>query len=370
MNKKLLYRLLKGLLIVSIGVIIVSCSSDNDSEPLIEQPADVTGATIQITVMFAPGQLGDKGYADAVMEGVIRLQNLTLYYFSDSLDVSFISPLDMNDAKSRVAKWAENYVNPFFDCTYERRLLVLTEPFMVKLIPFIQDHLRPTDELLFLKTEEKDIEQIAQQFSLGKRVHGLNISASVPVRNYCKYILRWLERSGGLPGVKYQIPVFRLYESDEYPYRDGMMETMQQELGDHFEFIHISLSGQEGGGIYENNSTQTILEAAFTVANMAEQFYQMSGCPYNIVDLGAGNYGWDYYLMGKGFTESDINTLMLDAKESPRLNRDYIDRHFDRALIDWAWDWMHKPVGEMDTQVTHYDSYYYDTFIFDIDELH
>ena len=94
---------------------------------------------MQMTVMFAPGQLGDKGYADGVMEGIISIEDFSRNYYSDTLDVRFMTTLDLEDAKSSIVKWAQNDKNPFYDCTYERRLLVLTEPFMAGLIPLIRD---------------------------------------------------------------------------------------------------------------------------------------------------------------------------------------------------------------------------------------
>jgi len=371
--------MLIAAMMLGLSMNVASCSSDDDEEPQrerTEEPDDSeesenkTGATILITAMFAPGQLGDKGYADGVMEGIVLTEEIAHYFFSDSVDVNFISPLDQDDAKRSIVKWVEDYENPYYDCTYERRLLVLTEPFMTGLIPLIQDKLRPTDELLFLKLDEEDIDQIAQMFSLGNRVHGINIAPTVPALNFCKYISRWKEVNKTPPGIRYQIPVYRLYEEKSYPYRDKIIETMQEKLGDDFEFVHISLSGEENAGIYLENSSYSIVEAAFTAAKKAEQYYQMNltfGCPYVVVDLGAGNTGWDYFLMGQTYKPSDIWTLMLDAKDSPRLMRDHINREFGLALEDWAWDWMHLPPGEMDRQITYSNEYYYDTSIIDLD---
>ncbi len=332
------------------------------------QPEPVKGAPIQIMVVFAPGQLGDKGYADNVMEGVNSLERFDQVMGTDSLDVAFISPFNVDDAKGSLQEWAAAPANPFSGGDYERRLLVLTEPFMVGLLTFVKDKLRPTDEILLLKLEEEDIAQVATQFSLGNRVHGLNISAEEPVRRFCRYI-RWMEElfPDSSPGY-YNIPVYRLYDNAEYPYRDGMAEAFQDEMGSAADLVQIGLSSQAGEGIYTGVATQTIVEAAFEAANVAQYVAEMSRCPYVLVDLGAGNAGWDYFLLGQKYTTNTLDTLMLDAEDAFGISRFYIRRKFGMAFMYWVYDWMDKAVGGMDAQVTHRDAFYIEDNIYDLDE--
>ena len=93
-----------------------------------------------------------------------------------------------------------------------------------------------------------------------------------------------------------------MYDNAEYPYRDEMMEAIQQEMGDDVEFVQIGLSSQVGEGIYMEGSTHTIVEAAFEAAQIAQFSAESSGCPFVIVDLGAGNTGWDYYLLSQSYS--------------------------------------------------------------------
>ena len=85
-----------------------------------------------------------------------------------------------------------------------------------------------------------------------------------------------------------------------------------------------------------------------------------------LVDLGAGNTGWDYYLLSQAYGISPLKTLMLDAQQATRLDRFYINRNFGMALKEWVQEWMSKPTGTMAPQVSHDDDYYYEDNIFEI----
>ena len=354
-------RLLTVITLLTVCCIIGCGSDDDDPASDTQQPTPEQGAPIQITVVFAPGQLGDRGYADNVMEGVNELDKWDDELEKDTLDVRFISPFNVEDARSSLRKWVEATVNPFYQNDYERRLLVLTEPFLVGLLTDIKDLLRPTDEVLLLKLNEDDIAQIAEQFSLGNRVHGLNISASSSTRKFCAYMYSAVEKDPDSRTNYFNIPMFRLYGKTQYPYRDEIAETIELEMGDATQLTPIELSSMKGAGVYSQDSALTIVESAFEAANVAQNTAELSGCPFVIVDLGAGNTGWDYWLLGTRYTNLTLSTLMLDAKDAFGLRRFYINRQFGKALMYWVEEWAFKSVGEMDAQVTHYD----DTFIED-----
>ena len=347
-----------GLLFLTV-LLVAACSKNDDNEP---QPEPKTNAPFLVNVLFSPGQLGDKGYADNVMEGVNALDDIDDLWGGDSLEVRFIAPRNMEDAM----RWMNTSATSYSTEGYERRLLVLTEPYMVDMFNRIKDVLKPTDEVLMLKMEEDDITQIAQQFSLGNRVHGLNISAAASTRKFCQYIRLWIQSSGIHASQRIQIPVYRLYEDVIYPYRDGMMETIKQEIGDNVEFVHIGLSSLEDIGISMEGSSNTMVEAAFEAAQIAQFSAESSGCPFVLVDLGAGNTGWDYYLLSQAYSISPLRTLMLDAQQATRLDRFYINRDFGSALKEWVQEWMSKPAGTMAPQVSHDEEFYYKDNIFEI----
>ena len=76
-----------GLLFLTV-LLIAACSKNDDNEP---QPEPKTKAPFLVNVMFAPGQLGDKGFADNVMEGVNALDDLDNLWGGDSIEVRFIA---------------------------------------------------------------------------------------------------------------------------------------------------------------------------------------------------------------------------------------------------------------------------------------
>ena len=141
-----------------LPVLLFSCHKGDPQEE------SFSAAPFQVTVLFAPGQLGDKGYADNVMNGLISIDDFDNHFGGDSLDVRFISPASLEEARSSLVQWVASTGNPFTKGEYERRLLVLTEPYLEKMLPDIRQQLQPTDELLFLKLEKDDIAQIASKY--------------------------------------------------------------------------------------------------------------------------------------------------------------------------------------------------------------
>ena len=106
-----------GLLLLAV-LLVAACSKNEDSDPQPDPSQTVKKAPLLMNVMFAPGQLGDKGYADNVMEGVNALLG------NDSLEVRFIAPRNLEDAQ----RWIKTSATSYSTEGYERRLLVLTEP--------------------------------------------------------------------------------------------------------------------------------------------------------------------------------------------------------------------------------------------------
>lgn len=344
-------------------LLLASCSKESVNT---EQSEQTAGATLQIMVMFAPGQLGDKGFADSVMEGLNAIEAQDDTVGVDSIDVCYMSPLDAQDALRSLDRWAGSAARLFSDGEYERRLLILTEPYMADWLKDISGSLRPMDEVLFLKSNEDDISKISGQYSLENRVHGLNISASASAVKFCKYILRWMKNEGMTAADRHEINVFRLYDKEEYRYRDDLVETLQRELGDSVVFREIAMVGLKDSAGNVMNTTQDMVEIAYDMAFYSGLYCETLGFPYVLVDLGAGNAGWDYYLMSNSW--NGIYTLILDAKKASRLDRYYIYRNFGLAVNDWVHEWKQKSAGEMDIQKTHYDDRYCEDNIFPIEE--
>lgn len=309
-------------------------------------------------VAFAPGQLGDRGYADNVMEGV-NLLSMISNGFDDSanrLDVSFVSPMNLSTLQQSIASWAGNPVSPFVDATYHRRLLVLTEPYMIPLLESVKDSLRSTDEVLLLKVNDDDVRAAADKYGLGPRVHGLNISAAYSVRRYCRHMDRLIRLASYVDGRDinhHRLPYYRLYDPDYNLSRDSVAETLAEELGSTTEILFSYLSNEWAMGIYTSDFLLSVIDAAYLYASAQQFVYELNGLAFAIIDLGSGNAGWDYWLMNRTSFDDTFHTLVIDGSPVPLSYRIYIKRFFGMALASWCIDWMDSPVGDMPSSVTH-----------------
>ena len=85
------------LFLLALGA-MAACSSDNDEPEAVQQ-----AARVQVMTVFAPGQLGDKGYADRVMKGVNTLMKGGTG--ADSVEVNFIASYDVETTRSMLADY-------------------------------------------------------------------------------------------------------------------------------------------------------------------------------------------------------------------------------------------------------------------------
>lgn len=332
------------LLIPFVLLLLFACSKEDE---LVCLPDEAAGAKYQIMVVFAPGQLGDRGYADNVFNGVSYLihYNATATT-STSVDADLISRYDYASTRKALESWVANPVNPVNEQEYERRLLVLTEPFMLNWLSTCKDFLRPTDEVLVLKLIEEDVDAANDSLELGNRLHAVNISMAEPIRMYCETI-RWYIRLYNSEGEGHEsdyhvnetsFPVFRLYSEDLIPSRDSVYETMVEELGEDINIVKTNFYSKGAEGYPQSLYGLSTLEQkmSFTL----QSFMQMlrNGMFFPICGLGAMNAGIDYFIMDN--SHDMLRPLLLDASPSI-VNRSYILRPFDRVLADWVWRWLH-----------------------------
>lgn len=339
----------------------MSCRDDADEPVPVPAPTPDKGATHQMMVVFAPGQLGDNGYADNIMSGINRLNQTDTDSEEDSLNVGFMATYDMDDLETALKDWATTPAVPFYHGEFQRRLLVLTEPYLAPLLRNTAPLLRPEDEVLLLKVNEEDVETIAEQYGLGSRVHGLNISAATSARNYCALMRSIVEnlRKYGEEILLDTIAYFRLYDTQKVTYRDSIYETLQEEFGTTSNIITTSVGSQANTDIYSVEQGSSLIEWAFNMANAMQRRYKAGGAAFAFVDLGAGNAGWDYFLLGISSLDC-YDILMLDVPEALDLGRFRIQRQFGEALLRWSSDWARTPVAEMPLQVTHCNRQYCD----------
>lgn len=274
-------------------LMVLSCSKQPAQPQQPEQPAaEATGAPMQVMALFGPGQLGDNGYADSVMSGLYSLKREGTLPDADSLDVRFISADTYTETNNQLASWLKNSSNPFYGKPYKRRLVVITEPYMLEWFDELYAQLGDTDEVLVLKMNEDDVRIAAEDYVLGERIHGLNISAAASARAFCRYM------KAEKPD-EHTLPFFRLYSEDIVTYRDSLYEVFSRELGGEDAIYLTPLSTDASEGIFSTTFETTALESAFQWANMMQNAFNYALNSFAVVDLGAANAGWGLFPAGR-----------------------------------------------------------------------
>lgn len=342
MNKNLWVWFLVGLLVLA------GCKKDPEPKPETE-----TGATVDIMIVFAPGQLGDRGYADSVMDGLALLNATDKNYEHNILELEFISGSDASDTQASMAKWLKDPLNPFSGKAYEKRLLVLTEPYMVEwLVPAVSS-VRPEDEVLLLKVNEEDVDAAAKATGLGERIHGLNISAAGNIHRYCEFIQKY-SKDNDCPLD--EIPIFRVFNEDTgfYKYRDDIVSSFQEYLPEEVLVYSLSLADElEGEEDLLNTQKQSaVMEKAYVMAEIMNDLCEDYDSRFAVVELGSANAGFDYYLLGQAANDR-LQHLMIDASSMAGLNRYWVNRRFDKALLLWGYSWSQNPIGSMPKMELH-----------------
>lgn len=367
-NKKLSNMKLSKIL--SLGIIVLTavgftgCSSDDDDDnaPVVETRK---GAPQQVMVVFASGQLGDRGYADRVMDGIQVIETAMAEMVDPTTDVNFLSMSDPSFTQTALEQWVANPVNPFSGSNYQRRLLVLTEPYMLEWLTSSQTALRDSDEVLVLKAVEEDLAEAAS-LGLGDRLHALNISASRSASRFSQYMDQRLAEEAEYGNDKNINPngfnLLRLYSTEEVTYRDSICETLRELRGEALELDNdYPVSDLDNYGLYSPLFEEGIVQAAYDCGLMLEKQVNEQGIIFTLVDLGAANLSFDYYLLRQ--PDYSFTTLMLDTQPSS-LRRFAIDRRFDKAFSDWALAWTKAGVGLMQKSVSYSSEEYCQDNIF------
>lgn len=336
-------------LMLLVAAIATGCSKDDNGTPGQET---ATGATMSVTVVFAPGQLGDMGFADNVLEGVYRLKVLDHQAQPDTIDVNYLAGADLDAAKEMVEDWFDNGYNIYTAKPFERRLLVLTEPFMVDWLEPLKERFLDIDEVLVLKMNKDDVDKAATRLGLGSRLHGLNISAASSARRYCQYIRQTIEEaeenhqaeiesgeaSDDDPDYKPlncdNMCYFRLYEPDKVALRDSVYEVLKEELGGRTEIVFNFMATTVGDGIYTGEEQNSILQEAYKYGQLLSDLYTEERSRFHFADLGSAAQGLGYYFMGR---QSDVDVLSLDTQLASQW---WVRRDFGTALFNWTAQWM------------------------------
>lgn len=338
-------------LMLLVAAIATGCSKDDDDNGTPARET-ATGATMSVTVVFAPGQLGDMGFADNVLEGVYRLKVLDHQAQPDTIDVNYLAGADLDAAKEMVEDWFDDAYNIYTAKPFERRLLVLTEPFMVDWMEPLKERFLDIDEVLVLKMNKDDVDKAATRLGLGSRLHGLNISAASSARRYCQYIRQTIqeaeeeheaeiesgEASDDDPDYKPlncdNMCYFRLYEPDKVALRDSVYEVLKEELGGRTEIVFNFMATTVGDGIYTGKEQNSILQEAYKYGQLLSDLYTEERSRFHFADLGSAAQGLGYYFMGR---QSDVDVLSLDTQLASQW---WVRRDFGTALFNWTAQWM------------------------------
>lgn len=369
-------------LFISFALVLTSCSKDDEGE---QQPAPaplptpdtltVEGAKLQVMVVFAPGQLGDQGYADNVMDSIVQMQQQQKLGKADSINIDFIALYSFQDTRQRLRDWAAEPANPYYNHDYDRRLLVLTEPYMTRWISDFDSLLRPTDEVLLLKATEADLQKVAATSALNQRLHALNIDMSPTLRWYATYITENLKLNKMIWDANHEegenedeedddwyddwddeeereilIPdhvklyIYRQYDPTVVTYSDGMEEVLRQELGPDAEINMLYVENTLDDGNFNEGTKNSYLETVYQTAyQISEQGYE-EGYSYFIFDLGVWNIGAVNF-MGNGIFS--FSGLMIDACVDYNVGAYVIKHDYGHALQDWVIDWCQQPAATM-----------------------
>ena len=340
------------LMMLLAAVLLCGCKSDDDDNTV--QPR-VT-SRLQVMTVFAPSQLGDMGYADRVMKGVSTLKQTAS---ADEVEGSIIATDSVGSTRQLICDWAGTRTSANDGATYSRRLIVLTEPYMVQWLANEKYKLQATDEVLLLKATEADVQNAIQWLGMDGRVHGLNISAAASVkrfddarRQYCSW--------NGLDADADSLDLIRLYSKQVMTYRDSIDEVITEQSPKHLEPDAMYLIN-EPGELNNPRYNLTAFQAAYTACGVYYGLATMRADlspgqeaykAFVVADLGAAKSGAELFLTGHSDRLAVI-TLMLDAELDSYMLHFSIIRYFDRAVADWAQLWLKQPQGAMPLMEKH-----------------
>lgn len=328
---------------------LASCSDDNDPQPDptpdTQHPSPSEASRLQVTVVFAPGQLGDNGYCDRVITAAYQLKDSV--GSGEALDVEFIAKRSLGATYEEMQAWAKDTINPIYNYSYTRRLLVLTEGYMIPWLSYVKDYMRPTDEVLVLKATDDDILPANKQLQLGNRLHAMSISLAQSTRDFMDY-LKYKEAKSS------SFTILRLFNDTIIHYRDSIYETLKKEGVPEDSIIHISITNTPE----ELYTSLEIMKASLNDVvyrnsqTLPEGYYSTDNYPNYIIDLGSGNPGFESLLLSL-LSDNYQNNIVLVDTEMPTGDLPNFECYYDMALLRWCTSWMRQPLIAMPVMEWH-----------------
>lgn len=328
---------------VALLLLLTACSKDEGGQ--------AGQSEVEVCVFFAPGELGDQGFADRLRAGLYQFEEQLSENDRNKVRVRYVSGNDTSVIKNELHHWDSQNISPFTRKAYERRLLVLTDP----LLPLLQEvTLAPADEVLVTNVSDKRFEQMPRYAELGSRLHLLSISAAEAARKICQMS----ERSATKDAAT-QKQLYLLTQSGD---NDATADSIGIVLADYTaakpEMPFVKLSKQTTEGV------TITLDQAYQYAHLL---------PFNV---STEEYSC-YVVCAWGMLNTALSTLILNnglgTTQTTFLDTEYpamqdvchnIVRHYDRALQQWLSRWLNAPSASMPAKEWHgaWDGYVTDDF--------
>lgn len=325
------------LFYIFLALGLCSCNEDESGDGV-----DASSQGMQVAVAFYPGQVGDHGYADGIMESVAQLVNKTEDDKPSHLDVQFFAFDSKRETQTAIRHWASHPENPFLGGTYKRRLLVLTDARQVDWLNGLQSAPQ-SDELLLLNTSKDVVDSLAR--SLGNRVHALNISLAREAADLCRYIQNGAnadtERHSG-------IDIFRM--ADSYHVADSIDVVCRSVLPSDIPVLTGYMAELQTDSVTgEINYVKSQQYANF----LAEFYYQYNKDNFLLLDGGSYNIVFDE--MSAKLDSGKLRTLFLDLNTGT--DNYCVRRAYGRALLEWVDGWTKASSAAAMPQVTWHGSW-------------
>jgi hypothetical protein len=337
------------MVILELGMSLTSCKDDVvELEPVDPTPADSIRSHLHIMTVFAPGQLGDNGYCDRVLTSAFQLKDSV--GSNEALDVEFIAKNSLESTYAEMQAWAKDTINPIYHYPYVRRLLVLTEPYMIPWLREVKDYLRSTDEVLVLKAADDDTRPADESLHLGSRLHAMSISLSGPTHSFMWYLRDFLEVR------EYKTAIVRLFNETNVHYRDSIYETLIEEGMPEDSIIHVSLADSPDK-LY---NTLSMMKASLTdmaykkTQELKEEYNSRSlqEMPFCIADLGSANPGYRSLFESLSNPKAEYKLVLVNAEIIDGGAFDFLCK-YNVALSQWCTSWLRQPPSTMPAMVWH-----------------
>ncbi len=319
---------------------IAACNNDDD-EPVSPETTTTTVEPLEVTLVFEPGQLGDRSMNDQLLTD--------LYAFGaankDSVATSFISYSSFAETQQALRLWAESaHGRP----QRNERLLVLAAPSLAPLLANI--NLKETDRLLLLRTPLSDAKAVGP----AGRTHVMNVSLKSVIQTFIDREMTYYAtlHDDYDPDEIYEGPFRIIRNNATVTYADSIVEAFQERFPDQ------PLSDDPDEGIWQSGITDGTKdnagyaqELAYSLAvlfdeaesdDFDDELHQHIG----VVDLGMGNVGFEYYYFTH--SESSTRTLLVGNVLNVDSRLDYAIVHI--PLKEWLQGWLTHPEEQPEEQ--------------------